>query len=161
VDVASVYTLTPPAGPAVVFNAESIFNGGLTDVFWLTDIKGLDSAQLRTPQFLRPRAHGGYKPVPWLEHPLHPRFEGAFVIRSKPIGADCRAERNTMYHALKNALRACEDAVGTLEWNEPGIGDLALEVSYEVELTHGFDAGFTVMTFQFGLYSEASQPVAA
>jgi hypothetical protein len=158
-DIASQYTLTPPAGSPVVFNSGVIGDG--TDVFFLTDIKGLDVAQLRTPQFLRPLAHGGYKPVPWLEHPLHPRFEGAFLVQSIPVGADCREERNVMWHALRDCLRACEDDTGTLTWNEPGIGNLTLAVAYEVELTHGFDAGYSVMTFQFGLYSEASVPVAA
>lgn len=158
-DIASVYTLTPPAGSPVVFNDGQLHT--LDDIFWLTDIKGLDTADIRSPQFLRPVAHGGYKPVAWLEEPLHPRFEGAFLIQSIPPGSDCRELRNTMYHELKDCLRNCYDTPGTLEWNEPGIGDLALEVSYEVRLEHGFDAGFTVMTFTFGLYSEASQPVAA
>lgn len=155
-DIASVYTLTPPAGSPVIFN-----NGQLKtndDLFWLTDIKGLDSAALRTPWFRRPQADGGYKTVPWLEDPLEPRFEGAFLVQSVPLGAECREERNTMYHALKNCLRACRDDAGTLSWNEPGIGDLALDVFYEVKLEHGYDAGYTVMTFTFGLFSEASQP---
>lgn len=160
-DIAAQYVLTPPTGPPFVFNADDIFNGGVTDVAWLTDIKGLDSPALRTPQFKRPLAHGGYKPVPWLEEPLHPRFEGAFVIRSKPFGGDCRAERNVIYHALKACLRNCEDDPGQLAWTEVGVGDFELEVSYEVELAHGWDADYAVMTFTFGLFSEASQPVAA
>jgi len=160
-DIASVYTLTPgDGGASVVFNNGSL--QGTTDLFWLTDIKGLDSASLRTPWFKRPQAHGGYKTVPWLENPLQPRFEGAFLVLSKPLGAQCREERNTMYHALKTCLRGClGDTPGTLSWSEPGIDDFELDVSYEVELRHGYDAGFTVMTFTFGLFSEASQPVAA
>ena len=124
-DIASVYTLTPSTGPAVVFNTGVIGDG--TDVYFLTNIIGLDSADLRTPQFKRPLTDGGYKPVPWLEDPLHPRFEGAFLIQSIPVGSDCRSERNVMYHALKTCLRNCRDGTGTLEWNEPGIGDLELE----------------------------------
>jgi hypothetical protein len=159
-DIASLYTLTPgDGGPAVVFN-----NGQLNttdDIFWLTDIHGLDTADIRTPQFLRPLADGGYKPVPWREHPLHPRFQGAFLVQSVPLGANCRALRNAMYHALKTCLRGCRTNPGTLAWSEPGIGDFTLPVSYEVKLDHGYDAGFTVMTFTFGLYAEVSQPVAA
>lgn len=158
-DIASQYTLTPPAGSPVVFNTGVIGDG--TDIFYLTDIKGLDAAQLRTPQFLRPIAHGGYKPVPWRRHPLHPRFEGAYLIQSIPVGADCRERRNDMRWELLTCLNACLDDPGTLAWEEPGVGDFSLEVSYEVELTRGFDAGFTVMTFTFGLYSETSLPVAA
>lgn len=159
-DIASQYTLTPSAGSPLVFNSGVIGDG--TDIFYLTDIKGLDSADLRTTQFKNPLASGGFRPVPWLEDPLHPRFEGAFLIQTVPLGGDCRQRRNEMYHDLKDALRACLPlAPGTLEWNEPGVGNLEMEVAYEVKLTHGFDAGFTVMTFQFGLYSEASQPVAA
>lgn len=158
-DVASVYTLTPPTGSPVVLNDGVIGDG--TDVFFLTNVTGLDSPDIRTPQFKRPRAHGGSKPVPWLEEPLHPRFEGAFLTQSVSSGQACRQRRNEMWHQLKTALRACYDTPGELAWNEPGIGNLELAVHYEVALAHGFDAGFLVMTFSFGLYSEASQPVAA
>lgn len=159
-DIAAVYTLTPPAGSPVVFNTGVIGDG--TDIFFLTNIRGLDSAGIRNPQFNRPLAHGGYKPTPWLEQPLHPVFEGALLTQSVPFGGNaCRQRRNEMYHALKAALRACYDTPGTLAWTELGIGSFELDISYEVELTHGFDAGFSVMTFSFGLYSEASQPVAA
>jgi len=157
VDIASVYTLTPPAGSPIIFNSGVLHDG--TDIYFLTDIKGLDSADLRVPQFLKPRDDGGYKPASWHEEPLHPRFQGAFVIQTKPPGADCREERNAMYHALKTCLRACRGtSPGELSWNEPGIGDFELEVFYEVRLDHGFDAGYFVMTFTFGLFSEASQP---
>lgn len=158
-DIASVYTLTPVTGPAVIFNNGTLHSDD--DLFWLTDIQGLDSADLRTPQFLRPLADGGYKPVDWLEHPLHPRFQGAFLIQSVPLGGNCRELRNEMYHELKTCLRNCRATGGALAWNEPGIGDFSLPVSYEVRLVHGYDAGFTVMTFTFGLYAEVSQPVAA
>jgi hypothetical protein len=160
VDIAAEYTLNPPSGPDLVFNSGVIGDG--TDVFFLTDIKGLDSAGIRHPQFFRPLAHGGYKPTPWIEEPLHPAFEGAFLTQSVPYGGDaCRQRRNEMYHALKAALRACYDTPGSLSWTELGVGSFTLPVSYEVELGHGFDAGYSVMTFRFGLYSEASQPVAA
>lgn len=159
-DIAAVYTLTPATGPAVVFNSGVIGDG--TDVFFLTDIKGLDSADLRTPQFKRPLADGGFKPVPWREDPLHPRFEGAFLPQSVPWGGvQCQTRRNQMYHALKTCLRNCRDGTGTLAWPEVGVGNFSLAVSYEVKLEHGFDAGFAVMTFSFGLFSELSQPVAA
>lgn len=159
-DIASTYVLTPPAASPVTFNSGVIGDG--TDIFFLTNIAGLDVADLRTPQFKKPLTDGGYKPVPWLEDPLHPRFEGAFLIQTIQPGNDCRELRNTMYHQLRDCLRACRGVTpAMLEWSEPGIGDLALEVSYEVRLNHGFDAGYSVMTFTFGLFSEASVPVAA
>lgn len=152
--------LTPPNVTPVVFNSGAIGDG--TDIFFITDIKGLDVADIRAPQFRRPLAHGGYKPVPWLEEPLHPVVEGAYVIQTVPLGGNaCRQRRNEMRHQLKAALRDCYDDPGELAWNELGIGDLELAVSYEVKLAHGWDPYPMLMTFTFGLFSEASQPVAA
>jgi hypothetical protein len=156
-DFAAQYTLSPPAGSPVLFNTGEIGDG--TDVFFITDVKGLDSADLRTPQFKRPLAHGGYKPVPWLEDPLHPRFEGVFLVQtSQPGSAACHSTRIGMYHDLKTALRAClGTSTGTLTWTEDGDSQ-SLAVSYEVKLEHGWDPYPMVMTFTFGLFSEASQP---
>lgn len=157
-DIASTYTLVSTGGTAV-FNGGDVGDG--TDIYYLTNIVGLDVADIRAPQFLTPLAHGGYKPVKWLEHPLHPRFEGVLLVQSVASGNGCRQRRNEMWHHLKNVLRAMYDSPGTLTWNEPGVGSFSLSVFYEQPLAQFYSPGYTVMGFSFGLYSESSQPVVA
>lgn len=156
-DPSAVYTLDPPTAATIVFNDGQLKT--FDDLYWLSDVKDLDVAGIRAPFFLKPLADGGYKPITWLEEPLHPIFEGMILIQSSPIGSHgCTTKRNVMYHALKAALRDCYDTPAMLSWTEPGVGAFSLPVFCEVKLERAYEFNYQVMTFSFGLFSEASQP---
>jgi hypothetical protein len=157
-DQTTVYTLNPPSGPDLVFNDGEFGGGSLDDVFYLTDVQGLDSADIRAPRFKQPIAHGARLPVGFLEDGLQPRFEGVFVVQSVRTGNAIRDRRMQMYAELKAALRACLPSDGTLSWTESGVGAMSLAVRYEVRLAHEWSAQYSAMLFTFGLASEASQP---
>ena len=155
-DQTTLHTLTPPVGSAVVFNDGDI-RDQVSDIYYITDIQGLDTADLRLPRFPAPVTNGA-RLLPGYEHGLEPRVEGAFIIQSVSTGNAIRARRMEMYAALKTALRACVQDPGTWTWTESGVGAMSLSVQYQVKLAHSWDAGYQLMLFTFGLASEASQP---
>lgn len=156
-DQTTVYTLTPPSGPAVVFNNGIFGRASTDDIYYLTDVQGIDSAELRVPRFKSPIADGA-RLLPGYEHGLEPRFEGMIVIQSVRTGNAIRALRMQMYDALKTALRTCLPAPGTLAWTESGVGARSLSVQYEVPIAHTWSDQYQSMLFAFGMASEASQP---
>jgi hypothetical protein len=157
-DQTTLYTLTPPVGAAVVFNNGTLGHGSRDDMYYLSDVQGLDSADIRAPRFKQPLAHGARQPVPFLEDGLEPRFEGMFVIQSVYSGNAIRAKRMQMYDDLKTCLRNCLAADGTLTWTESGVGARSLAVRYQVRLAHTWSDEFQTMLFAFGMSSTASQP---
>lgn len=154
-DPSAVYTLTPPVGSPIVFNNGNIGDG--TDLYWLSDITGVDEADVRAPRFRKPVTDGA-NVLRRYEDGLLPVVEGMYLVQSVPQN-QCMRIRNQMRWALLACLRACKAAAGTLTWAEAGIvGSFSLEVFYEVKLTHTYESDYHVMTFTFGLASEASAP---
>lgn len=147
------YVLTPSAGSPIAFNAGDLFDG--TDLYWLADVQGLDSADIRNPRFKKPVTDGA-RVLRRYEDGLLPVFLGMYLIQSVPEN-QCQPVRNEMQHALLTCLRACEQTAGTLSWHEEGVGDCTLAVFYDVRLTHQYESDYRVETFSFGLASEANE----
>jgi hypothetical protein len=153
-DVAVVYTLTTPGG-TIVFN-----NGAdppsFDDMFYITNIRGLDMGTIRAPQDDLPQDDGG------LDHnfffgPMHPIFEGAYLIQSTRRQTDIQILRNTMNGQLKAALTSILRVanIGTLSWTEAGQGGVSLPVRCEIPLETD---GVELKTWTFGLYSSQANP---
>lgn len=152
-DVACVYTLNVPTATDVVFNDAGIdrFNmlGG-PDEFYITDVKGLDGAPLRTPFDNRPQTDGGLV-HPFFKGPRHVTVEGALMIRSTRIQDDIRKKRNDMEAQLIAALEDIQSADGTFSWtvqltSGPDARSLTVRCEIPVEFT-----GIELKTFTFGL----------
>ena len=118
-DLACQYTLVTPGG-TILFNdyGDDKFNAYGPNEYYVTDIKGLDSAPRRTPTDNAPQTHGGLV-HPRLKGPRAITFEGALMIRSTDVGNQIRVIRNDMEAALLTALDSIEDADGTLSWVVP------------------------------------------
>lgn len=156
-DVASVYLLQTPDDD-ITFNDFELHSD--EDGYWLNDVTGLDDPELRVPRFNKPVTHGT-RILPGFFTGLTPQFVGEYVIQSTRVMDEIRAIRNTMRRSLRDALRSCIDADGTLTWDEPVVGDTiscSLTVRYVERLTSGFESNFAQKTFAFSLASEASIP---
>lgn len=156
-DQTTVYTLNPPSGPDLLFNNGSFGRGSADDIYYLTDVQGIDTAELRTPRFKQPVDHGS-RLLPFFEEGLTPRFEGMIVVQSVRTGNAIRARRMVMYEALRTALRACLASPGVISWTESGVGARSLSVQYYVRLAHTWSDQYQSMLFTFGLASEDSTP---
>lgn len=145
-DVAVVYTLTTP-GPDITFN-----NGALPsyqDFYFITGIRGLDGAPMRTPQDDKPQAHGGLVHKFW-KGARHIVIEGEYLVQSTRVDNTVQTIRNGMDATLFSALEAIIQADGTLAWTPAGQAARSLTVRYEVPLETD---GVEQKTFTFGLYA--------
>lgn len=146
-DLTAVYTLTTPGG-TISFN-----NGDLhttTDLYWIQNIRGLDSPSLRTPFDDAPQTHGGLIHNFW-KGPRHIGFEGVILIQSVPIGGACQEELNGMESALMTALESILQTDGTLAWQPLGDSSKSLGVRYEVPLEITPSDNYATRSFTFGL----------
>lgn len=151
-DLACQYTLATPGG-TVLFNdyGDDKFNAYGPDEFYVTDIKGLDSAPWRTPTDNAPQTHGGLI-HPRLKGPRLITFEGALMIRSTDIQNEIRVIRNDMEAELLTALDSIDDQAGTLSWTVPmTAGDDARSLSVYVHIPDCEFNGIELKTFVFGL----------
>lgn len=148
-DLSAIYTLTTPGG-TVVFN-----NGDLhttTDLYWITEIQGLDGAPIRATIDPAPQAHGGLVHDAW-KGPRHVTMEGVILIQSVPLGSPCLTERNEMEDDLRVALESILQADGTLAWTPEGQAARSLTVRSEIALEYTPQENYAVMGFTFGLVS--------
>lgn len=157
-DLACQYTLTTPGG-VILFNdyGDDRFNEFGPDEYYISDIKGLDGAPLRTPQDNRPQTDGGLI-HPFFKGPRHPTFEGSLMIRSTMIQDTKRLIRNQMEKDLREALESIEDVDGTLDWSVSYQidGTIAHSLTVRCEVPVEF-SGIELKTFAFGLV--AANPV--
>jgi hypothetical protein len=148
-DVGVQYTLTTP-GPDIIFNQfTDPFVG--QDEYYITEIRGLESPSLRTPQDPVPLGSGA------LIHEFfyggtHITFEGVILIDSTDI---CDAQvviRNSMTANLKSALNSILAANGTLAFTPQGQGAQTINgLRYEVGLQTPHTSDYRLLEFSFGL----------
>lgn len=146
-DLVTVYTLTTPGG-TVHFN-----NGQLrttTDLYWIENIRGLDSPSLRTPIDDAPQAHGAILHRFW-KGARHIQFEGIIIIQSVPFGDLCQSILNSMEAALRTALESILQTNGTLSWTPLNQSAKSLSVRYEIPLEISPSNNYMTRTFSFGL----------
>lgn len=148
-DIGVFYTLTTP-GTDITFNQYTEPWIG-HDQFYITEIRGLESPSLRTPQDPVPLGDGA------LIHPFyygatHITFEGFILINSTQIMNDVVVIRNSMTASLKSALDAIKDADGTLTWTpQGGSGQTINGLRYEVGLQTPHTSDYLMLEFSFGL----------
>lgn len=148
-DLSVPYDLATPNG-TINFNDTGIdkFNmlGG-PDEFYITDIKGLDQAPIRTPQDNRPQTDGGLI-HPFFKGPRHITIEGCLIIRSTRIQNTIRTIRNQMEDELLDALNSILQTDGTLTWTPAGQSQRQLNVRSEIPCDF---SGIELKAFTFGL----------
>ena len=142
-DVGVTYTLTTPGGTVT-------FNDGLADQHYITEIRGLGSAALRTPIDNVPLGDGGLIHDFW-KGPRHIGIEGIFLIQSTKIMNSIVVIRNDMEDELSDALESILRADGTLAYTPQGEGARTYPVRYEIPLEFTHTDNYTVLAFSFGL----------
>lgn len=143
-DIAVHYALTTP-GTDITFNDGVI--PSFDDLYFITGIRGIDGAPLRTPQDDKPQAHGGLVHNFW-KAARHVVIEGEYLVQSTRVDTTVQTIRNQMDADLFAALEAIIQANGTLAWTPLGQGGRSLTVRYEVPLETD---GVEQKTFTFGL----------
>lgn len=149
-DIAVVYTLTGPGG-TIIFNNGALKT--LTDLYYITNITGLDGPPLRTPISNRPVTDGGIVHT-FYKGPRHIVIEGIILVQSVLTGNAIQAQRNIMEEDLMDCLDGIYQADGTLSWTPSGLSAKSLTVRQEVPVAYTYDNDFFVKTFSFGLVSE-------
>lgn len=145
-DYGVLYTLTTGGG-TVIFNNGDLRT--LDDLYWIQNIRGLDSPSLRTPVDDAPQAHGAIIHNFW-KGARHVGFEGELFVQSVPQSA-CQSVLNTMEAALRAALESILQVDGTLAWTPTGGSGESLNVRYEVPLEITPNNDYATRTFTFGL----------
>lgn len=148
-DLSCTYTLTTPVD-TIVFNDGDLHT--LDDLYWISDIQGLDGSTIRAQIDNAPQAHGGIVHTFW-KAPRHIVIEGAILIQSVPLGAACLPERNAMEAALLYSLDSIIQADGTLAWTPAGLPARTLTVRHDVPLDYSPAENYALMGFTFGLVS--------
>lgn len=146
-DVAVLYSLVTP-GPDITFN-----NGdfpGSDDIYYITEIRGLDGAPIRTPIDNAPQAHGGIVHNFW-KGPRVVVITGILLVQSVSTGVGCQTIRNDMEADLRDALDSILQADGTLSWTALGQPAASLLVRNNIPLETD---GILPRTFTFGLVAE-------
>lgn len=146
-DLATIYTLATPGG-TIVFNNGDLHT--LDDLYWITQIQGLDGAPIRAPIDPAPQAHGGLIHNFW-KGPRHVTMEGVILVQSVPLGGHCLTIRNAMESALRVALESTLQANATLAWTPTGGAASTLTLRNEVPLEYTPQENYAVMGFTFGL----------
>lgn len=146
-DLAVPYTLATPGG-TVVFNDGDLYT--LDDLYWVTEIQGLDGPSIRAQIDDAPQAHGGLVHNFW-KGARHVTMEGVILIQSVGLGAACLTERNTFENNLRVALESTLQADGTLSWTPTGGAARSLTIRNEVPLEYTPQENYAVMGFTFGL----------
>ena len=148
-DIGVTYTLTTP-GPDIIFNdGIEPFDG--TDKYYLTDIRGLESPDLRTPMDPVPLGDGALIHA-FYYGATHIQMEGVLVINSTSIQNDIVEIRNSMTADLKAALDSMTTADGSLAFTPQGEAAQSITgLRYEVGLQTSLRDNNHTMQFSFGL----------
>jgi hypothetical protein len=149
-DVGVVYTLTTP-GPDITFNQYTDpFTGH--DQYYITEIRGLEAPDLRTPIDPVPLGDGA------LIHDFyygatHITFEVVILVQSTSIMDDIVEIRNDMTYNLKSALNSMLTADGSLAFNPQGsvAAQTINGLRYEVGLQTPHADNYLSLQFSFGL----------
>jgi hypothetical protein len=148
-DISALYTLVTPAGN-ILFNNGTLAHGSTDDLYWLSDINGLDGAPLRAQIDNAPQAQGGIVHTIW-RGARHVDMQGDIFIQSKPLGGACLPARNAMEEALREALESIQQIDGTLSWTPSGLTARSLTVRNDVPLDFSPANNYATMAFTFGL----------
>jgi hypothetical protein len=153
-DVVTAYTIASSGGTVIMNNGTL---GDSTDKYWLTQgPRGLDGADLRVPTDPVPFGSGAIVHSSW-EFGMRAGFEGVILIESTKLESLCQTIRNDMINDLRNCLRgALAPNSATVSWAETGIGNRSLTMYYEVPLDTQYIENYMLMSFTFGLLSEAA-----
>ena len=148
-DVGVQYALNT-AGTDITFNQYTDpFTGH--DQYYLTEIRGLESASLRTPFDPVPLGDGALIHDFWYGA-RHIQMEGVILVQSVSIEDDIVEIRNTMTDALSDALNDCLRTNATLTFDPQGSsGTRAITVRYEVPLETTHTDNYHSLQFSFGL----------
>lgn len=151
-DLSCVYELSTPSG-SIFFN-----NGDLRtndDLYWISEIEGLDGPTIRAQVDNAPQAHGGIVHTFW-KGPRQVTMQGAIVVQSVPFGAACLTVRNSMEDDLRAALESILQADGLLIWTPEGQSQRTLTVRHNIRLDFTPQEGYVIMGFTFGLISASA-----
>ncbi len=146
-DLSTTYTLACGTN-SLVFNNGDLNDG--SDLYWISQIEGLDGAPIRAPVDNAPQAHGGIVHTFW-KGPRHITFEGSIVIQSVPFGFPCLTERNQLEQDLIDILECMIQTDGTLTWQPDGQSSHTLTVRHDVQLQFTPQENYAIMGFVFGL----------
>jgi hypothetical protein len=153
-DLSAVYTLTTSGGN-ITFNDGDL--GTTDDLYWISEIEGLDGPSIRAQVDNAPQAHGGIVHTFW-KGPRHVTMQGSIIIQSVAPGGYCLPERNQMEDDLREALDSILQADGTLSWTPAGLGTVTrtLTVRNDIPVQYSPQESYMVMGFVFGLVSAAA-----
>ena len=126
------------------------FNDGTDPQYYITEIRGLGSPELRTPQDNEPLRDGA------LVHDFYKGarnigIEGVFLINPRLSGNDTVVIRNDMEFDLTAALESILRDDGTLVYTPQGQSQRTFTVRYSVPLDFAHGDNYTSLTFNFGL----------
>lgn len=151
-DLSCVYELVTPSG-TILFNDGDLRTND--DLYWISEIEGLDGATIRAQVDNAPQTHGGIVHTFW-KGPRQITMQGAIVIQSVPFGAACLTVRNEMEDDLRVALDSILQDDGTLTWTPEGQSERSLLVRHNIRLDFTPQEGYVIMGFTFGLISADS-----
>lgn len=146
-DLACIYTLTTPGG-TISFNNGDLKT--LDDLYWISEIEGLDGAPIRSQVDSAPQADGGIVHTAW-KAARQVTMQGAIIVQSIPFGAACLPVRNEMEDDLRVALESIIRADGTLAWTPNGGSAQSLTVRHNIQLNYTPQENYVIMGFVFGL----------
>src|SRR5262245_3181081 len=115
-DLSCVYELSTPSG-SILFNDGDLRTED--DLYWISEIEGLDGPSIRASVDNAPQTDGGLVHT-FFKGPRQVTMQGAIVIQSVPFGAACLPVRNQMEADLRVALESILQADGLLVWTPEG-----------------------------------------
>lgn len=149
-DFSCIYTLTTDAG-TITFNDGDLGRGSEDDLYWISDIDGLDGAPIRAQVDNAPQTDGGIVHS-FYKGARHVNMQGNIIIQSVPLGAACQSVRNDLEDALRLALASIIREDGLLSWVPTGsISTHTLTVRNDVPVDFSPADGYLTTTFTFGL----------
>ncbi len=148
-DVGVIYTLTSPGPGTVTFNTGiDPFDG--RDKYYITEIRGLESADIRTPVDPVPLGDGALVHDFWFGS-THIAVEGVILVNSTQIEDDIVQVRNSMTNVLSDALAYILRNDGTFAFTPQGAAARSITVRYEVPLQTTHTDNYHTLQFSFGL----------
>lgn len=147
-DVGVTYVLTTP-GPDITFNSGvEPFDG--TDKLYITEIRGLESPEIRTPVDPVPLGDGALVHDFWFGA-RHIGIEGVIIVNSVTVMNSVVQVRNSLTDDLTDALNSILRADGTLAFTPQGEAARSITVRYEVGLNTTHTDNYNTLQFSFGL----------